>query len=384
MNKQSVREALDDALSGIKEDAALYQRVLFSARRGAPERKEKKFFVLAAALLLLLTATGTALAAVNGWSVLQFLFPGNGDANKTKTEPVHQEAVSEGARLRVDSAAYDGRTLAFDWSIENTKPEIPMYCRVEAFTANGARVWTDGTDSFDETWMPGCYEDASWQDGEIILLPQEAIGAEKLHVEMKVLLFRPQRPIAQIGGCEDFDPDLAARKIAEGYYVIAGGDGFVVYDGEEEKWMQVFMPKELPMDMGAYQVETLEIRFDVPLMKEEALRLRAEQNYENAHGRAHYETADLTSLGLYLTLKLEPKDDYFRQNGNWKLTDETGAAFLAPLADMSQVRPEGWAAGGTHAEYQWYGLKAEDLPDVISLTWVPDQGENVLFPVRVR
>ena len=75
--------------------------------------------------------TVTALAAAKGWNVLQFLFGWQSRKNpEILVTPVQQEAFSERAFLRVDSAVYDGRALAFDWFIENREPGVPMYCKL--------------------------------------------------------------------------------------------------------------------------------------------------------------------------------------------------------------------------------------------------------------
>ena len=381
ISAEELRSSLDRRLAALQGDPLLARRIMACAKKKSRLRKTPVGVIIAFCILML--GMAAALAAANGWRVMDFLFPGRetpleGIAPKA----IQREAASDGAWMRISSAVYDGRTLAFDWFIENTKPQTPMYCRVTRFTANGQRVWTDGTDSFDECWIPGLFCDSALEDGELILLPEEAALADTLHVEMQVSLYRPERPVALIGGGEEFDAEEAERKAGDGYYVIPGGDGFVARDAEMG-WTQVFMPRELPEDMGGYRLETLEISFDLPLPQGKIQQLQTKSVYETAHGEARYETAVLTPLGLYLTMKTEPRDDFFRQPGEWALTDEAGKALVDPMAAMQRIRLEGYAAGGTYAAFQWYGLTAKDLPDTVSLTWLPAEGDAMVFPVKI-
>ena len=388
MNEQAnrIKIALDDALSGIGAAPDLYERVLSRHQKEDKRMKGKISFGVVVAAALLAILMGTALAAAAGWDVMRFLFGGMGDAVPMEPTSVAQSAETDGAAMRVEAAVYDGRTLAFDWSIENTKPAVPMYARVERFTANGVRLWTDGSDSFDEQWLPGFYGDSSWQDGELILLPDELVGAEALHVEMQVKLYRPERPVYQM---KKFNAELAAEKAREGYYVIAEGDGWVYYDVQEQAWSQCY-GGEPPLDMGGYRTEELGFTFDVKQPSTGILPLTAAPFYENEDCTAQYETAEITPLGLYLSLKIMPKTAYYMQQGMWCLTDESGVALYDPAGDgnpLIQFAGESFGRENNlyrYAAYQWYGMREQDLPDVISLSWLADSGERMIFPVRVR
>ena len=196
MKRNEWKARLDDALSAMGETPGLAQQVLRRAEQEEKPMKKKITVSLVLAAALVIAAMSAAVAAVSGWDVMQFLFSGqNRETPGMAFTVVSQEAVSQGACLRVDSAVYDGRMLAFDYTLENKTPEYPMYCRVEDFTANGARIWTDGTDDVNEQWLPGSFSDGVWQDGELILLPEEVQGAEQLHVTMTVAVYRPVRPV---------------------------------------------------------------------------------------------------------------------------------------------------------------------------------------------
>lgn len=384
MRTHEMKNRLDDALSGIREDARLYGRVLREAERERPGRRMRLSLGLIAAALLLIFSISAALAAAGGWDVLQFLFGGRGrEAPPMDTSPVSLEAVSEGAYLKIDSALYDGTMLAFDWYIENKDPATPMYCRVETFTANGTRLWTDGTDGFDGQWLPGAFFGSSCRDGELILLPEEIQGAQRLHIDMRITLYRPTRPVWQMA---EFDPAEAWQKAAEGYYVIAEGEGFVGYDPQEKEWTHWF-GGPMPDCMGAYQTEELTAAFDLVKPREGYRTLGIQPSYENERCAAVCETAEITPMGLYLTLRICPKDG-FSARGWMELTDGDGN----PLTDWdgkayfpSYGAEYGEQGGAIRAgQYCWNGLQANDLPDVISLTCVFPDGTKLIFPARVR
>ncbi|MBQ9195784.1 MAG: hypothetical protein IJ157_00975 [Clostridia bacterium] len=118
--------------------------------------------------------------------------------------------------------------------------------------------------------------------------------------------------------------------------------------------------------------------------------LSGEPRYENAHCAAAYQRFDITPLGVYAFLKIEPKDAYFDREGEWALTDEKGAPVFGAkegqIDELYEIYGQYDEAGRRSicCDFQWYGAGEDDLPDTVSLTWMPDDGESVLFPVRVR
>ena len=385
MKRTEWKARLDDALSGVAESPWSARQVLHRARKEEQTMKKKAAAGVLIAVLFLIAVMGAAAAAsLSGWDVMQFLFAGSSrEAPDLAYTAVSREAVSDGAVLRVESAVYDGRMLAFDNALANRTPDVPMYCRVENFTANGVRVWPDFTDDFDEQWLPGLFSDGAWQDGELILLPEEARGAEELRVEMTVALYRPVRPVYWM---ETFDAAEARQKAEEGYYVIAGGEGFVGYDEEEGRWTRWFMGK-MTEDMGEYRTERLTVSFDLTKPSQGVRKLTARERYENARCTAFYETAEITPLGLYLTLHIASRD-----GAVWAcdavLTDGEGNALIEQ--DREKFLPtagELCAAADRAsrlARFCYAGVRAEDLPDTVSLTIVLSDGEKMIFPVQVR
>ena len=119
MRNEKLKDILDDAVSGIGEDPQLLGKVLSRAENGEDIQMTKKVstgtLLIAAGIILLMSA---AIAAVSGWNVLDFLKNEEKNTEVTAT-PIGKEAETEHARLRVDSAVYDGGVLAFDWTVEN-------------------------------------------------------------------------------------------------------------------------------------------------------------------------------------------------------------------------------------------------------------------------
>ena len=223
------------------------------------------------------------------------------------------------------------------------------------------------------------------RDGEYILLPEAARGADPLHIDIKITLYRPERPVYWM---DSFDPAAAVQKISEGYYVIAEGEGFVAYDRQENQWIHCFGGKP-PVDMGAYQTEQLALSFDLSMPESQPISLKTEENIENAYCVARYETAGITPLGLYLTLQITPKDDSPLWRAPWfaltdgegqPLTDMDGEEYFPAVGEVTRQKDRDTLT----CQFAWNGIKAESLPDIISLTCTLDSGENMIFPRRVR
>ena len=382
MMNEKLKDCLDDALSGIRENPWMYQQVLHRAERNEQIQVKKKIsFSMVLVICLAAVTMSVAIATVSGWNVLDFLFGEREVKPDMYVMPVHQESVTDGACLKVDSAIYDGRMLAFDWYIENKQPETEMFCSVEEFTANDVPIWTDGTDSFDQQWLPGMFSTGVWQDGEFILLPEEIQGSEQLHIYMKVKLYRPTRTVYQM---DDFDPAIAEQKANEGYYVIAEGEGFVGYDEGEKQWVH-WIGKNPAQGMGDYLTEELTISFDITKSTDGYTVLETEAEYDNEYCTASYKTAEITPLGLYLTLEINPKDEAALHGGRLELSDGEGKSLTE--ADRDRFWPsmgEEYGASPHIGRFSWSGIKADDLPDTISLTYYFPDGKKMIFPIKLR
>lgn len=295
MNKEKMKKSLDDAASGIRKDPWLTRKVLCRAEKEKDipvKRRVSTGTVLIALTVVCLMSVG--IAAVSNWNVLDFLKDYGQEDATFITAAVQQESETENARLKVDSVIYNGGTLAFDVTLENKKPDVPVWCRVDELTVNGKSyepgviydqesVFSSSEVScesayaisdFHNQWLP-CedYPDGIAECGELLRLPPEEAGSENVHVEMRVKVYRPNRPVVLIDTRKSFRKEVE-EKIAEGYYAIPGylSDHILYPEGQfspEEDlsicpagWA-IGLSGEPEEDlMGGVTVETMEIRFD--------------------------------------------------------------------------------------------------------------------------
>ena len=297
MNKDNLKQFLDDAASGIREDPWLRQKVLRRAENVEEIQMKKRISlgtVLIALTIVWLMSVG--IAAVSNWNVLDFLKEWGKEYVSYITATIQQEAETGGSILKVDSVAYDGKTLAFDLTLENKNPDVPVWCSVDELTVDGRSyepgvipeldsVYSSSETSsecaymicdFQDQWLP-CerYPDGVAECGELLRLPPEAAGNETVHVEMRVKVYRPKRPVVLIDIQGSFREKLEA-KIAEGYYAIPAylSDHVLYPEGqfspEEDPsicpggWLIGVSghPDETDDLMGGVTVETMEISFD--------------------------------------------------------------------------------------------------------------------------
>ena len=383
------RESLDRRLSPLQPDPWMAQKVRNRARQKEGQPVKKRLSVgTVLVLVLLLVSVSAGIATVSGWNVVRFLYGSRTVQPVPDVDviPVHQEAVSAGAMMRIESAVYDGKQLAFDWHFENTQPETPAFGRLAEFTANGIPVCDERSDYFDYLWMPSIFiEDSFWDGGESVFLPAELQDAESLHVYVKVEVYRPIRPVYQMA---EFDPEEAGRKIEEGYFVIAEEEGYVGWDPDEEQWA-LFYGTEAPdgteIPDGTYGKEILELSFDVQKGDSGHHILEPLPAYADSHGTVSYDVAAVTSAGLQLTLRMIPADDVFSRMQGLVLTDGDGKVLEGErfTPDVS-VKVDSAAPDAIVWRYRWSRVRQKDLPDTISLTCILEDGEKLVFPVKVR
>ena len=103
-----------------------------SAKEEEPMKCKSPVIILVAAILTLLTTVAIA----EGWNVLAFLALQPDSDAQVSVQPMF--ASVDNCTIRIDSAVTGGEYLAFDWKVTNTKPETPVYLRIEQFTGNGA------------------------------------------------------------------------------------------------------------------------------------------------------------------------------------------------------------------------------------------------------
>lgn len=251
-----------DLRSAFREEPERCHRALMDAARSVGEETKamkRKFpvAILVAAMLTLMTTVAIA----EGWNVLAFLGLQPDSDAQTLMQPVSASAKVDNCTIRIDSAITDGEYLAFDWTVTNTKPETPVYLRIEQFTGNGEKIYADGTDGFDNQWLPGWCNDGSMTDGEWARVPDGVTG-DTLHVEMVIGVYTPEKPVYQMVG---FDEEAIRQKWAEGYYVIVDGDGMIFYDEEEKRLVWGFPGAVLDYEAQGLARSEMTVAFDLDL-----------------------------------------------------------------------------------------------------------------------
>ncbi len=228
-----------------------------SVKEEEPMKRKYPVAILIAAIITLMTT----IAIAEGWNVLSFLGLQPDSDAQTLVQPVSASASVDNCTIRIDSAVTDGEYLAFDWTVTNTKPETPIYLRIERFTGNGLEIYDDGTDGFDNQWLPGWCNDGAMRNGEWARVPEDVTG-DTLHIEMVVGVYTPERPVYQMEG---FDAAAIRQKWEEGYYVIVDGDGMIFYDEEEQRLFRGFPGLVLDYEEQRLLRSEMTVSFDLDL-----------------------------------------------------------------------------------------------------------------------
>lgn len=383
MSRKLTSEALRALYPAPSED---FTRRMADMLEGLPARRKEKPMkkklttgvILAFAIIL---TTFGALAATLDWNVMDFLFGDREHPAKALMQVVDQSATDGQVTLTINSALSDGETLAMDWTIVNEDLASPVYILVNDFTANGERLTTDGNDEFSNCWLPGVFaKDGSMQGGEIIELPETLRNADTLDVIMTVGVYYPQLPLYRM---DAYDPAVAKERILEGYIVIPEDEGYAELDEEEETGVAWIVGPRHQHLLENFAFKELRIAFvlDLTAGRASVRQLGVQERYETALFDACYTKAIISPVGLILNM------DIFSTDVEWRfeLTDADGELLETPWPYGEMGGEE--AEDGTvlsRLKLMYYGLTEDELPDVISLTYSPEEGEPVLLPMRVR
>lgn len=372
------------AASGVQPDPYLARRVLLAAHEGSKEIliHKKRLILLLTAFLILMT---TIAVALEGWDVLSFLRIRSDGGARGLVEPVTVETSAADCSIRVESAVTDGTWLAFDWTVENHIPSRHVYMQVDSFTGNGMPLFVDGTDDFHCQWFPGWCNEGMMQDGELVLLP-DGITGDTLHVEMVVGLYMPVDPVYEMA---EFDAELAREKQQEGYYIIAGGDGFVK-ELPEEGLVQCFGTVRDAAAEGFKRSE-MKIAFDLPLTNlpaPTALTIPDPVVYEGV--TLQYRHAEATPLQTNLTLLLIPDENtydaarYIWNEGYVALRQTDGSWLEVNVLSGEGGEAEQLDDGRWCRSYTISFATDQELPETISLSFIKKDGTVLSCPVKIK
>lgn len=354
-----------------------------STYREEKEMRRTYKIVFAAALVLVLLCGTVALAA--GWNVLQFLQLPEDHLSSGMVKDVSTSASTGQCSIQIDSVVTDGKFLAFDWTVQNNDVTRPVYIQVDKFTANGARLFTDGTDDFDQQWFPGMYNQGVMQDGNLTQLP-EVIDSETVEMEMVVGVYTPKKPVYQL---EVFDEKIIRQKQADGYYVIVAGEGLVMEHPEEglvvgygainDKCADEFVRTEMI------------VQFDVDMsMSKDAIKSLVLPEARKENGVImEYTAASISPLQVSCTMEMYEESMTWERacellsQGYFELTDIEGNYLEhIPLEGSGGVREK---ADGTWCVYYDYSFaNDESLPEKVSVSFMMDDGTVCLAPISIR
>ncbi|MBQ8201511.1 MAG: hypothetical protein IJZ74_07070 [Clostridia bacterium] len=353
-----------------------------SVKEDAPARRKLPAAILIAAIMMLMM---TIAVAVEGWDVLAFLRIRPDGGASGLVEPVTVDSDAAACAIRIESAITDGTWLAFDWTVENQDPSRHVYMQVDSFTGNGMPLSIDGTDDFHCQWFPGWCNDGTMQNGELVLLP-EGITGDVLHVEMVVGLYTPVRPVYEMAV---FDAEQARQKQQEGYYVIAGGDGFVK-ELPEEGLVQCFGLVRNPSAEGMTRSE-MKIAFDLPLKNlSEPCALALPEPAVHEGLTLQYRRAETTQLQTTLTLLLIPAENsrdaakYVWNDGYVTLTQTDGSWLDVNVLSGENGGAEQLADGRWCESYTLSFATDPQLPETISMSFLRDDGTVLVCPIKIR
>ncbi len=382
-------DRLRDAFPAMPEEC---RSALLTAARSVKEetRMPRKSYVaiLVAAILTLMTTVAIA----EGWNVLQFLGIQPDSDAQTLVQPVSTSASVDNCVIHINSAVTDGEYMAFDWTVTNTKPEVPIYLRIEQFTGNGLKIYDDGTDGFDNQWLPGWCNDGTMMDGEWARVPDSVTG-NTLHVEMVVGVYTPEKPVYQMEG---FDAAAIQQKWDEGYYVIVDGDGMIFYDEEEQRLVKGFPGRVLDYEEQGLLRSEMKVSFDLDLKTARASVRHPELPASLTKDDTTFavQSIAVSPLQTHIVATFTPDNASYEDivawsdGSNFAFCDERGNEldhYGMCLMPMYEVTVEEAPDGTWFRQLDCNLIEVdESLPDTIYLVYETKDGFRMEQPVTIR
>ena len=165
---------------------------LFQQKEEKPvKRKISVAFVMAAVLTLLVV--GGVAAAVN-WNVLTFLYGEEQPTMEPMLAQVAQTGSAGGVTLEISTAMTDGRSIAFDWTLNVGDDALPVYLQTEDVKVAGTEnLWLDPLDGLNRVWLTP--EETTRRGGELIWLENRWMPGEEIAVELTLGVYKPLREV---------------------------------------------------------------------------------------------------------------------------------------------------------------------------------------------
>lgn len=173
---------------------------LFQQKEEKPvKRKISVAFVMAAVLTLLVV--GGVAAAVN-WNVLTFLYGEEQPQMEPMLAQVAQTGSAGGVTLEISTAMTDGRSIAFDWTLNVEDDALPVYLQTEDVKVAGTEnLWLDPLDGLNRVWLTP--EETTRRGGELIWLENRWMPGKEISVELTLGVYKPLGEVVIFTSTED-------------------------------------------------------------------------------------------------------------------------------------------------------------------------------------
>lgn len=251
---------------------------------------------------------------------------------------------------------------------------------MDTFSINNVKSATDNVDSFDGIWLDDHFDGGVFQDGEWIDLP-DRVGGNTLRVSLTMGVYYPKAPIYRM---DVYDETLAKQKLAEGYFVIPEGEGYLELDPVEGLSWVVQGGWNRRENMFTYQALTVSFNVDATPGKAAKEPLTTEPSYAVGAYTAKFRKAVLTPVALYTNFLVSATaKDGILPEGNFVLADAQGKKlgdYVPDGCSYGEEQQDGTVA--MMAEYAWRGLPDGLPPEQFAIVFVPSDGsENFSLPM---
>lgn len=286
---------------------------IYSFLSGLPEKEEKSnvkkkaslAFVLAAVLVVAMAAT--AAAGLIDWNAVIGIYGHEKPEMNGMVTTVNKSASAFGTTLSVSSALTDGRTLAFDWTLEAKEEELPLFVTTSQLLVNGVHYITEFGGGLYRVWLqPG---ETVRQSSEVVeLFEQRMQPGEQMHVEWTVRIAQPKKTITFLESREDREE--AERLRSEGTWAVAplGEANVFRFDDDNHLFHKVTVWNHYRKDGFTdedFELATVKLIFDVTVPETEKIEIYpAGETIRLKECTAYLREAYRTELGVYTTVEL--------------------------------------------------------------------------------
>ena len=285
--QEKVQTAMNAALSGLREDPWLTQRVLANAKGENVVVKKISVSMVIAVALVLLTVTGALTAALGLFG--QLSQEPRGDSRLSAVDKVAENIAMEwttkdGITIRIEQAYYEGNRVFMAYRMTGNWNETALH---------------EGTPDEKIKWI--------WEEPGMIAAKTMISDIPERQQAIQQLDGSGQRWIATLDiGLHD------GLSLEDGTYLdIIGGDNIVQSDGSVIGWKECEIPEDCLRDTLTFQAKLYRIR-SIMYQDGNAYREAAEQGESTTFAFTLKQNHDLTCL-----------------RGSWKGRDYTASAELA-------------------------------------------------------